>query len=127
MDIVYELCNRAFDEGVEEGLAEAAEKDKGIKIVYLTKRNADMTEGRGPMVNDLCFANRNEAEAYIDEQDGVMGRRERWSQRAFGDWTIDEVEVLDSYRDALAVKKESLKARALLKLTKEEKAALGLV
>lgn len=30
--------------------------------IYMTKRNADMTEGRGPMVKDLCFSKRVFAE-----------------------------------------------------------------
>jgi len=63
--------------------------------VYLTYRNADMTEGRGPMVPDRCFSERVFAEHYIDVQPGVMGRRCRWSQEKFGDWEVREIEVIN--------------------------------
>lgn len=64
-------------------------------VVYLTMRNADRTEGRGPMVNDKCFLDRKKAEKYIDEQPGVMGRRAKWSTQEYGDWEVKEVEVIE--------------------------------
>ena len=48
--------------------------------IWQTYRNADETEGRGPMVPDLAFLHKEHAERYIDEQPGVMGRRAKWSR-----------------------------------------------
>lgn len=39
---------------------------------YLTMKNADENEGRGPMVPDECFMERRDAENYIDTQPGVQ-------------------------------------------------------
>lgn len=70
-----------------------------MKTIYMTMRNADMTEGRGPMVQDLCFSGRELAAEYIDQQPGVMGRRGKWSEDKFGDWKIQTLEVLDQIPD----------------------------
>lgn len=80
--------------------------------VYMTKRNADMTEGRGPMVNDLCFLHRKDANDYIDTK--------------YGDWEVKEIEVLE-YNVAEAMKeKKRIKKAALAKLTNKELEILGL-
>jgi hypothetical protein len=64
--------------------------------VYMTRKNADMNEGMGPMVNDVCFEHRDDAVKYIDRQQGVMGRKPpsgKWSTEKYGDWDIVEIEV----------------------------------
>lgn len=94
-----------------------------MKTVYMTMRNADMTEGRGPMVQDLCFSSRELAAEYIDQQPGVMGRIGKWSEDKFGDWKIQALEVLDQIPDP----NQKIREKALSKLTFEEKRALGLV
>ena len=63
--------------------------------VFIVRRNADSTEGRGPMVLDSVWRSRKKAAAYIDGQPGVMGIREKWSEKEFGDWTIEEVKTRD--------------------------------
>lgn len=73
--------------------------------VYLARRNADMTEGRGPMLIDLCFLHRDDAVKYIDNQSGVMGRRFKWSEQKYGDWDIVELDVMESLKDAVQEKR----------------------
>ena len=93
--------------------------------VYMARKNADMNEGRGPMVNDMCFQYRKHAEEYIDRQCGVMGRRPpsgKWSQEEYGDWDIAEIEVHSS----VPADKDALRKHALSKLTHEERRVLDL-
>lgn len=62
--------------------------------VYLVFRNADMTEGRGPMVFDKkVFSSFETAADYTDRQTGVMGRKAKWSEQEYGDWQIRIAEV----------------------------------
>lgn len=64
--------------------------------IYLTQRNSDMTEGRGPMVNDAAFADEQDAKDYIDKQTGIMGRSPqsgKWSTEKYGDWRVVPVKV----------------------------------
>ena len=65
------------------------------KTAFATFRNSDMTEGRGPMRLDRVFLNREHAASYVDEQPGVFGRREKWSENDNGDWEIHEIELID--------------------------------
>lgn len=62
---------------------------------YQAYRNSDMTEGRGPMVPDRIFLHKEHANAYIDKQPGVMGRRRKWSTEKYGDWEIKDVEIIE--------------------------------
>ena len=94
--------------------------------IFMTQYNSDMTEGRGPMVNDKCFLHREHAVAYIDAQPGVMGIKAKWSAEKFGDWRIFEVEVVEhDVVDHERIKQER-RATALAKLTELEREALGL-
>jgi hypothetical protein len=90
--------------------------------VYMTQCNADMTEGRGPMVDDLCFKHKKHAENYIDSKQGIMGSREQWSKVQNGSWKIIEIEVIE--KDIVDTA-ESIKKRALSKLSAAERKALG--
>lgn len=90
------------------------------KYVYMAMRNSDMTEGRGPMVQGLCFDSIELANTYIDRQPGVMGRLGKWSKETYGDWYVNKIEVL-SYVPTLD---EKIRAKALSKLTAEEKRVL---
>lgn len=94
--------------------------------VYMTYRNADTTEGRGPMVPDKCFSKLEDANDYIDLQSGVMGRKAKWSEQKHGDWYVAEVNVCDSLGDAEHQRIEEIKRKALSKLTPEGKRRLGL-
>ena len=90
---------------------------------YQTRRISDMTEGRGHMINDLAFANYDDAADYINSQPGVMGRRVKWTESKYdGDWDIQTVNVLLGPFDPNA----AAKAKALAKLSPEERKLLGL-
>jgi hypothetical protein len=93
--------------------------------VYLTRRNSDMTEGRGPMVNDKCFINRELAAEHIDNKPGVMGRAGKWSEQEHGDWQVQEIDVLKFSVRVSEQEKENLVSAGLAKLTQEEKEAMG--
>ncbi len=66
-----------------------------MKTVHIVFRNADTTEGRGPMVLDRVFADKEKANAFIDSQPGVMGRRAKWSTILYGDWEVRTLEVIE--------------------------------
>lgn len=95
--------------------------------IYQTYRNADETEGRGPMVPDLAFLHEKHAEKYIDAQPGVMGRRAKWSQIEYGDWKIKCVNVIDYDIVEEVNSREAIRQAALSKLSKEEKEVLNLL
>lgn len=61
-----------------------------MKNVYVVMRNADLIEGRGPMVFDSVWDDRDSAAKHIDDKPGVMGRKQKWSEQKFGDWEIIE-------------------------------------
>jgi hypothetical protein len=94
--------------------------------IWQTYRNSDETEGRGPMIPDLTFLHEHDAARYIDNQPGVMGRRAKWSNEKYGDWTMKEVVVIDYDVIEAGEKQVKLKLAALAKLTAEEKELLGL-
>lgn len=95
--------------------------------VYQTRRNADMNEGRGPMVPSLTFLHRKHAEKYIDDKPGVQGYKKKWSQEQSGDWDIKEIDVIEYDVVEAEGRLLSVKAAALAKLTSEEIEALGLL
>jgi hypothetical protein len=63
--------------------------------VYMVYRNADMTEGRGPMVFDRIYLKQAAAIRFIDDQDGLMGRRFKWSEGVYTDWQVRETNVIE--------------------------------
>lgn len=91
--------------------------------IFLTFRNADMTEGRGPDVPDKAFLHLKDAAGYIDDKPGVMGRRQKWSEIPHGDWNIRSLLVHEGPFDPQA----EARKQALAKLTMEERVLLGLV
>jgi hypothetical protein len=93
-----------------------------MTTVYCVYRNADMTEGRGPMLLDSIWASKELAEDYMDCQQGVMGRQERWSKSKSHDWEVREFSVHSEKHYPIRIVRE----RALAKLSVEEKEALGL-
>jgi len=66
--------------------------------IFMAFRNVDMNEGNGPLVPDLAFEDKRDAEAYIDSQPGVQGRRFKWSTLPHGghDWEVHEIDVIES-------------------------------
>jgi hypothetical protein len=102
-------------------------KPQETTTVYLTRYNYDMTEGRGPMVNDVCFFNEQDAKDYIDSKSGVMGRKEKWSEKQYGDWDVVPVTVYPNLASEEEIRKDKVRRKALDKLNQEEKEVLGLV
>lgn len=94
--------------------------------IWQTFYNADMTEGRGPMVPGPAFMHREHAITYIDQQPGCMGRRALWSKEQYGDWQVKETEVHESCLIQAEKHREQIAAKALAKLSLEERKALGL-
>ncbi len=94
--------------------------------VYLTYYNSDMTEGRGPMTLDKIFSNKEHAEEYIDSQEGIMGRRYKWSDKIYGDWTVVEKDVIKCSLIDKKAEREKLIKSAKAKLSELELNALGL-
>ena len=85
-----------------------------------------MTEGRGPMVNDACFSEEQDAKDYIDSKQGIMGRTAKWSESRAGDWDIVPLNVASSLQEVEEIRDKAIKEKALSKLTPEEKRVLGL-
>jgi hypothetical protein len=61
--------------------------------IYFVYRNEDMNEGRGPMVFDRAFLHETAAIRYMDSQEGVFGRKFKWSEGVHRDWLIRAHEV----------------------------------
>jgi hypothetical protein len=94
--------------------------------VYAAFKDADMTEGKGPMILDQVFGYRQDAYSYIQKQLGVMGRRADpslgWAK--MGDWEVRELIVLASLEEVQMIRKEELIASAMNKLNPDEIAEL---
>ena len=98
-----------------------------MKYVWVVKCNSDMTEGRGPMLLDSVWAdNREEVAAYIDGQPGCMGRMEKWSEKSYGDWTMERVPVFESVDRKHENKMAALREKVISRLNDEELEALGI-
>jgi hypothetical protein len=96
-------------------------------IVYQTYKNSDMTEGSGPMIPDLTFLYRMDADAYIDTRPGIMGRRAKWSTEKYSDWKVVPIEVLEhGIITDTQVERERLRESALSKLSDKEIEVLGI-
>jgi len=92
--------------------------------IFVAFKNSDMTEGRGPMIIDEMFMEREDAVNYIDSKPGVMGRRAKWSEEKYGDWMIKELYVNKDLQDLEDKTERDLVERAKEKLTREELGAL---
>lgn len=90
--------------------------------------NTDTTEGRGPMKVVARFRTREAAVTYVKSplyaKWCVMGYLSNNDEK----YSIKEatLTILDSIEELEAAEREQLKILALSKLTKEERAALGL-
>lgn len=81
-----------------------------MKTIYLARKNADGTEGRGPMVTEAAFTNRSDANSFIDKKPGVMGRvsEKGWSNEKYGDWDVVPLIVFDSVHEYNTFKCQTL-------------------
>lgn len=64
--------------------------------VYLVMKNADMTEGRGPMIStNIAFTSQKDAEQFCENQRGVMGRSgEKYGRYGANDHHVIEIRVI---------------------------------
>lgn len=98
--------------------------------VYATYKNADDTEGRGPMVLDKIFFEKHDAYEYINQQSGVMGRtlvalrRDSWD--GLGDWEVKPLQIMQHLQDGEEYERQKARESGLAKLTGDERRALGL-
>jgi hypothetical protein len=93
-----------------------------MQKVYIVLKNADMTEGRGPMFPFTVFLSKAVAQVFISKQGGVFG-----GPPDNGGWDIKEMEAYGTLEEYNKGKQEALKQSALKKLTREEKEVLGLI
>lgn len=93
-----------------------------MKTVFVVKRNADFTEGRGPMVLDSIFESFELAVQYI-KQKGIPYKGDTTpKEHSQGYWSVSgwydiaEMPIFDKVKTA----KEEKIEKALKKLSKEE-------
>lgn len=85
-----------------------------MQKVYIVMRNADQTEGRGPMYpTGYGFTSAVVASQLVNPNDYIRDE-------------INEITIFDNLNDFKAWRNADLRERALNKLTREEKAVLGL-
>jgi len=103
-----------------------------LKVVYIVLKNADFTEGRGPMLLHTVFSDGEEAIKYVEKQKGIFGspqnvERGKGSYARANGYEIVEHDVFQSADDlldrAIAFEREA----ALGKLTLRERRLLGLM
>ncbi|MGI9569271.1 MAG: hypothetical protein ACR2PH_05930 [Desulfobulbia bacterium] len=109
-------------------------KTNSIVRVFAAMKNSDNTEGRGPMVVDELFTSKEDADKYIDQQLGLMGRKAEicgnkkpWSQQEYGDWqvkamTLNLGPLTNEQKEKNKVRESAL--RKLEKLTDAERKEL---
>lgn len=51
-------------------------KHKNDTFCYVVTKNADRTEGRGPMLLDRVFSTIEAAERYVEKQEGIFGSKQ---------------------------------------------------
>lgn len=94
--------------------------------VWATYKNADMTEGKGPMVMDKVFLERKDADEYLLQQEGVFGRRPspELGWQGMGDWKVEPLFIMEHLQDGVDYERARLLERAYSKLTDAEKKAI---
>ncbi len=66
--------------------------------VYIVYRNADFTEGRGPMLLHKIFSNFRAAEDYVMDQEGIMGtEQKRDGYGGYNGFSIKPQRVIETY------------------------------
>jgi len=107
-----------------------------MKTVWVVKKNADGTEGRGPMLlHSVWNCPRDVVATWLDKQGGVMGRKhtsqggvmdKKWSEKKQGDWSLESVPVFTNEEDINEFDNGKSQRKALAKLSDAEKIVLGL-
>lgn len=76
-----------------------------MHYIYTVKKNADMTEGRGPMVAVASFMTEDVAWAVANTMRGVMGQRPQsgsWRTEKYGEVRVEATPVYPSYEEWMA-------------------------
>jgi hypothetical protein len=100
-------------------IAEVELPSDDIAMVYVVRKNSDMTEGRGPMLAESIFTNKPAAEEYVASQPGIMGYKDG------SGWDIKEMPLFLSAEQREQTNLAEQKAKALAKLTPFERNLLG--
>ena len=82
--------------------------------VFEVRQNADMTEGRGPMIHYAFFTNEDDAKQ-------VVGPNNSWY-----DYRPNTLIVFDNIAEYNEKNRKDIIRRALKKLSEDERVALGL-
>ena len=72
--------------------------------IYIVMRNADFTEGRGPMTPDKIFIELSSAYNYIMTKTGIMGS----AQGSYGNWKQDMDEHNPACFNGYDIRKEAI-------------------
>ena len=93
--------------------------------VAIVLKNADFTEGRGPMVFDKVFDTVEHAEAYIALQPGIYGSKQGKGTYGWNGYDVKLCEVHggENWKEIMD---KQLREQALKKLSFEERRVLGL-
>ena len=94
--------------------------------IHIVLKNADETEGRGPMIPVKYILNHDDAVAYIESRPDAYSRQRKWQGERYGDYELRTVPLLESLAEIEEYIPVDFKAQALAKLTDQEKKALGL-
>ena len=86
--------------------------------IFVVSQNADLCEGRGPMVHKGYFVKREDAVEFSHTLSGIMGTRSGVN--------VEMVVLCETLDDHAEYRKEQIKRRAIDKLTDEELEVLGL-
>lgn len=103
-----------------------------MEKVYIVMKNADFTEGRGPMLLHSLWEDGEDAIGYIQKQQGIFGSIQKVERNKYGKYAycngyeIQEKFVISKGSDIEAYQKQEVVQKALAKLTKEERSLLGL-
>jgi hypothetical protein len=109
------------------------------KMVYVVKKNADFTEGRGPMLFDSVWEDGPEAVEYVRGKSGIYGSAQNIQMSKYdcyayaNGYQINEVPIYESLKqkadseaELQALQDQREREQALKKLTDRERKLLGL-
>lgn len=97
-----------------------------MSTVAVVMKNADFTEGRGPMVLHKIFDKVEHAEEYISKQEGIYGSKQEKGKYGWNGYSVSIMEVLTDSDSVLREEEEIARKRAMNKLTPRERELLGL-
>lgn len=100
--------------------------------IFIVLKNADFTEGRGPMLFHSAWHNGEDAIRWVSAQSGIFGSAQRINRGQYGyyayanGYQIIETTTIESYDDFIIAGETNARREALAKLTLDERRVLGL-